>query len=174
VKVTDYVVQENDSNEFCKETLHRRAFKVNMRLFKSSAVYRQIIFDIAKCLENHLKMQFEDYTERGVSGASLGLPFNMIAYKIGNNVKLMINPRLVKKSKEMIETKSNCSDLKLAEPIAVVRHKLIDVEFYDLKGLKAVEKNIGREQGGFTIQHEVDHNLGIMITDRHKEMKEKK
>lgn len=171
MKIVDYVVQDLDPQEFTRETLHRRTFDVNMRLFKSSAAYRQIIIDITNYMDNHLKMNFEDYQERGISGASLGLPFNIIAYKLKGNHRFMINPKIVRRSKDMVETKSNCGSLKLAETISVMRHRLIDVEFYDRRGHKSQESNIGRDQGGFTIQHEVDHNLGVMITDRHKEIK---
>jgi peptide deformylase len=170
LKCSDYMVQDLDPEEFDRTILHRRLFPVNMRLFKSSGIYRQVIMDAVNYMDQQLKVTYEDYSApQGVSGANLGLPWNIIAFKLKGNIKFMINPVITSKSPEMIETFTNCGSLRLSEKIKVLRHRIIDVAYYDLKGHKCIETKISRMEGGFTIQHEVDHNLGITILDRNKE-----
>jgi peptide deformylase len=80
----------------------------------------------------------------------------------------MINPKIIKASEKMISTKSNCGSIKYREKITVKRHASIEVRYYDLEGNHWDETFTGKN-GGFTIQHEIDHNNGIMITDRYLE-----
>lgn len=164
MKCCDYMVQELNSEEFDRSILHRKLFPVNMRLFKSSGTYRQIIMDVVNYMEQQLKTTYEDYSfPQGISAANLGIPWNIIAFKIKGTIKFMINPLITRNSPEMIETTTNCGSLMLSEKVKILRHKIIDVEYYDLKGMKCVEANLSRVEGGFTIQHEVDHGLGLTI-----------
>lgn len=163
-KISDQVVQEDEENN---STLKTPTFDVNMRLFHSSIFYRQIIMDCIQYMASHLNMTFEDHNSpRGISGAELGLPWNIIAYKHGTNKKFCINPKIIKKSKELVETETKCGALKLDKGVKLQRHMFIDLEYFDTKGQKIVERSIGRNEGGFTIQHEVDHNMAISILDR--------
>ena len=164
MKISEQVVQED---ELENSTLKNRVFDVNMRLFRTTLFYRQIIMDCIQYMDSHLNMAFEDYhNHRGISGAELGLPFNIIGYKQGNDKKFCINPKIINVSKETIETETKCGALKLEKSVKVYRHTFIDLEYFDTKGQKIIEKNISRNEGGFTIQHEVDHNMGIGILDR--------
>lgn len=168
MKIGEQVVQQDDSQEFDDSTLKNPVFPVNIRLFRTAPFYRQIIMDCIQYMESHLNMNFEDYhNHRGISGAELGLPWNIIAYKIGMKKKFCLNPRILSRSNDGTTTETSCGAMmKLGRKVKVFRAARIDMEYYDLKGQRIVEKNIGRVEGGFTIQHEVDHNNGISILDR--------
>jgi len=166
-RIIDYLVQEYDAEEFSRETLHRPLFDVNMRLFRSSPFYRQLVMDTINYMDAHLNMTFEDYpAPRGVSGANLGIPWNIIGFKHQNKNKFCINPRILNRSTEGVVTETNCGSFRLEKAVKVFRSDYIDLEYYDLKGQRIIEKNIGRYQAGFVIQHEVDHNCGVCITDK--------
>lgn len=77
----------------------------------------------------------------------------------------MINPEIIERSVDMVETKSNCGSIKYKKKIPVRRHAAIRVEYYNSFGTRMVEEFTAKN-GGFTIQHEIDHNLGILISDR--------
>ena len=72
----------------------------------------------------------------------------------------MINPMIVEARGNRI-AESNCGSLLLAEPIEVIRHNWIRFTYYNRDGLAC-------EDEGYlpTVQHEVDHNNGILITER--------
>lgn len=172
-RITDYLVQDYEDTEFDKSTLHKPSFNVNMRIFRTSPFYRQIIADVINYMDSHLSMIYEDNsTPLGISGAKLSIPWNIIGFKCKGKNKFCINPKILKVSKDTTETTTNCGALRLKKDIKVLRYNLIELEYYDLKGQRIVEANIGRYEGAFIIQHEVDHNLGICITD--KEIKETK
>lgn len=168
MKIGEQVVQQDDPNEFDDSTLKNPLFNINMRLFQCSPFYRQIVMDCVQYMESHLNMNFDDYhNHRGISGAELGLPWNIIAYKTGMKKKFCLNPRIIRKSEDGVFSETSCGALmKLDRKVKVFRSSTIDLEYYDLKGQKIIEKNIGRHEGGFTIQHEIDHNCGISILDR--------
>ncbi len=168
MKISEQVVQQDDQYEFDDSTLKNPVFNVNMRLFRCSPFYRQIIMDCINYMESHLNMNFEDYhNQRGISGAELGIPWNIIAYKVGIKKKFCLNPRILRRSDDLAQTETSCGALmKLGRKVKVSRATSIDLEYYDLKGQKIVERNIGRSEGAFAIQHEVDHNCGISILDR--------
>jgi len=176
---TDYVVQQNAINEYDNECLRRQLFKVNMRLFHSSKGYRQLITNTIEYMEWTMRQKWDDYRStsdggtHGVSGANLGIPYNIIGYRVGksNFIHVMINPIIVNHSDDMVETKSNCGSLHLKEKIPVFRYSWIVVEFYDRHG-KFIKQKFPGKEGGFTIQHEVDHNNGVLITDRYIEQNE--
>jgi peptide deformylase len=169
MRITDYLVQEFDENEYDKTILHKPVFPVNMRLFKTSPFFRQLIMDIINYMDSHLNMtSFEDSTgaPMGISGAKLGVPWNIIGYKNKGKNKFCINPKITRYSADKIETDTNCGALRLKANIKVLRANLIDIEYFDLRGQRTIEKNIGRYEGGFIIQHEVEHNFGICINDK--------
>lgn len=89
--------------------------------------------------------------------ANAGIPFNIIA----NTDEAMLNPHILYRSSDLIESMSNCGSLLLPEPIKIYRAKQITFEFWDLSLVRY-------ERTGYypTIQHEIDHNNGILILDR--------
>ena len=83
----DYIVQEREP-EFDRSVLHRKLFPVNMRLFASSAPYRTHILGIISYMEWVMSQTWEDYQSNpdggtyGISGANLGIPYNIIGFKV--------------------------------------------------------------------------------------------
>lgn len=170
MKITDHLVQEKMDGEYDTDILHTKALDVNMRLFKDNERYRKIILSITDYMEWHLTSTFEDYhVPKGVAGPSLGIPFNIIAYKDQQNkVRIYINPKIIGRSKEVTATRSNCGAQKLTVWVELQRANTIDVEFFDLSGNRVQQKGITKDQGGFTIQHEIDCTAGILVTDKRK------
>ena len=174
MKLTDYVVQER-GEEFSRDCLHRPLFPVNMRLFHSSPHYHRHILDILGYMAWHLGQKWEDYISNvdggtfGISCANLGMAYNIIGFRReGASPAFMINPVIIESSMRMTRTMSNCGSIRLKGKIPIDRHTWVVVEYYTVEG-KKVEERFTNKEAGFTIQHEIDHNNGILITDRFKE-----
>ena len=163
------------SNKEDQDILTRRLFDVNMRLFHSSPEYRKIVLGVCEYIVLQTKTKREGYKKpHGFSGANAGIPFNIIGYwknwttnpEEGGSVNIMINPKILKFYGKKIISKSNCGSIILKEPVDVVRDEFIDVEFYNTSGKKVLLEGVSREQCGLTIQHEIEHNNGILILDK--------
>ena len=153
-------------NEEDKDILTRKLFDVNIRLFNSNSQYRDIIFSICEYIKFSSKTEKEGYKKpHGWSGANAGIPFNIIAVNRQGNTDIMINPKILKSYGTKIESESNCGSLTLEKPIKITRNEFIDIEYYKVDGKKYIENKVDRKSGGLTIQHEIEHNLGILITD---------
>lgn len=95
----------------------------------------------------------------GMAANMIGVNKRIIAFYQGPFVMTMINPVIVKKSKEVYETEESC--LSLDGVRSTIRHKEIEVEFYDVSFKKHRQKYTD-----FTaqiIQHEIDHCDGKVI-----------
>lgn len=167
MEAENYIVQDLGKIDTPKdrEVLHRPLFNVNMRLFKSSNEYHDLILSVVTYMDKILSSEFKDYRQpRGISGANLGVPFNIIGIREPDGNKFYLNPEIVNRSKEMALVNSNCGSLRLPTAIQVYRRIWIDLAYYNLEGEKQIRKSI-RGSIANTIQHEVDHNLGVMIND---------
>jgi peptide deformylase len=167
-----------DVDERESEVLHRRLFNVNMRLFQNNPDYRDVIKKVIAHMKAVITSQFYDYPVlKGLSAANVGIPFNIIAVvekddlpkdagvmEINKYTRFCINPVIVRKSRKKRTVKSNCGSMNLTKPVEVERHEWIKLEYYDIEGRKHIERFEGRV--GSTIQHEVEHNLGVLITDK--------
>jgi peptide deformylase len=152
--------------------LRTKLLDVNMRLFKTSPDYQQIVLDCCAYIKCMALMKMDDYkSPHGMSGANLAIPFNIIAVvrKRGTSksyAEIMINPTILHaEGKDEVIAMSNCGSIRLDEPIPVKRHAGVLVSWYTEEG-KRLQGVFRREDGGFTIQHEIDHNNGVLITDR--------
>ena len=167
-KHEDYVTHINNSEDLVY--LKTKHFPVNMRLFKTSPEYKSIILQQCNYIRERCLDTIEGYKKpHGMSSANLGLAHNIIGVTRnrlqGNEYcKILINPRIVKYMGDLVETTSNCGSITLENPIKLKRNSEIIVNYFDEKGNEFVEL-FTRETGAFTIQHEVDHNNGILITD---------
>lgn len=161
--IKDYMVQIRErQNSTLKEKLH----DVNIRLYNSNREYHRIIRSIIDLMSRILYMDFTDYpTLRGVSGANIGIPFNIIAIRTGNSAKQMLNPVIISRTGKNIKSTSNCGSLLLSESVTILRSEIISVMYYDLNGNKKTERFLENDSG-FTIQHEIEHNLGITLLDK--------
>lgn len=165
MEISDFLIQELMDNEFDKSTLHVPLFKVNIRLLKINKYFFNLINSVIEYMSFILNTKFGGYTQaKGISGANLGIPWNIIGIHHNNKNIFFINPVITKKSEETKLVKSNCGSIRLKELIDVNRHIWIDLEYYDIKG-NIHHNRFFCKDGGYTIQHEVEHNLGILITD---------
>lgn len=170
---SDYLVQMLEP-EYDRDVLRRKSFKVNIRLLQSSKQYKHIIEEIIGYMKWTLETEFEDYQSNpaggtfGVSGANLGFPFNIVAFKQkSGEVKVMINPVIEKFGKATTPCKTNCGSIKLKEKIDFSRPRDITVSFFDIEG-KRYSMDLTANNGSYTVQHEVEHNLGILIIDKYE------
>lgn len=171
-KHEDYITHiKNEEDRIYLKTKH---FPVNMRLFHASPEYKAIILQQCNYIRQKCLEIKEGYKKpHGMSSANCGLSFNIIGITRNRNRKdeycqIMINPEINYKKHffngNEETTLSNCGSLTLKEPIKVKRRKVIEVSYFDENGDYQLQ-HVGPEEGSFTIQHEVDHNLGILITD---------
>lgn len=167
--IEDFVthIDNKEDIDFLKIPL----FQVNMRLFKSSTHYQRLIKDICAYIRFLSLTTMNGYKKpHGFSGANAGIPFNIIGVvrnreSLNESCDIMINPEILSYGEETTEVESNCGSIRLKEPIKVRRSKQIHIRYFTESG-KEVEESIGPALGSYTIQHEVDHNLGILITDK--------
>jgi len=158
-------------NEEDEVYLRQDHFPVNMRLFKTSEDYRNIIVQCCEYIAKLCLTKMEGYKKpHGMSSANAGLAFNIIGITINRNKKneyclIMINPEILKYGEEKVHSFSNCGSLTLKESIQIIRSEKVLVRWHSTDG-KIGERWFNREQGSLTLQHEIDHNLGILITDR--------
>lgn len=164
IKHIDYCTHISNLEDI--DILTRKLFDVNIRLFNSSPQYREIVTLSINYLKWWCVTSKEGYKKpHGVSGANTGIPFNIVAYNTNNGPVAMINPKIIKRYGGKITGQSNCGSLTLPEPIEVTRDEFIDIDYFDENGDKISITKVDRKLGGLTIQHEVDHNLGILITN---------
>jgi peptide deformylase len=143
---------------------------VNMRLWHSSTSYRAIIQHCCDYMKQIVLSDLDGYSEPyGISGANVAIPFNIIGIvharsRKGKWAEILINPSYEPESQsEDWLTQSNCGSIRLPKPIIVRRHSRIKVSWWDEQGKFHQLQNL---VNAGTIQHEVDHNRGILITDR--------
>lgn len=184
MKIEQYIVQNNQLVDTLanRRMLNDVLFNVNMRLYRGNKGYKFVVEMAIDHMKHVLGIKFENYPlGRGISGANVGIPFNIVVIRIstdnkliarikeifGRNYLTMINPKITSVSKEKVTKKSNCGSLLLKAPISVQRSAHIDVTYYDIKGNRK-EERIEMPLAA-TVQHEIDHSNGVLITDRELE-----
>jgi peptide deformylase len=169
MKVEDYLTHIDNPEDV--PYLKRPLFDVNMRLFHGNYEYKNIVLHCCEHIKHLARTTLDGYKKpHGMSGANVGIPFNIIAHVVNRNmynesVHVMINPRIIFKTKDTQITRTNCGSIRLKEPIFVERNSGVLVEWFDVTG-QWKQGVFRKTNNGFTIQHEIDHNLGILITDR--------
>ena len=112
---------------------------------------------VARDLMDTLRANFDRCV--GMAANMIGVNKRIIVIALGGMVVPMLNPRIVKKSKETYDTEEGCLSLSGVRP--VTRHRSITVQYEDMNF-----KVHTQEFSGFTaqiIQHEIDHCEGILI-----------
>lgn len=167
-KHSDYITHIN--NEEDEIYLRSKLLPVNMRLFETSPHYKALILAHCEYIRFLCLQKMDGYKKpHGMSSANAGLAFNIIGVTINRNTEneycaIMINPKIIDLQGEMVETTTNCGSITLKEPIKIKRYPFCVIEWYAEDGSYCT-RGFQREEGAFTIQHEIDHNLGILITD---------
>jgi peptide deformylase len=149
---------------------------VNMRLFRSSQGYREVILRCCKHLEEVALMEFSDYSKPyGISGANVAIPFNIIGLvgmrKLSSAfVTIMINPSIsqVGIRRDQRTSYTNCGSVRLEHAIPVKRWYQVLAHWYDTEGVFRGRWFYKGEAA--TIQHEILHNKGVLITDSENDL----
>lgn len=168
IPVDDYITYIANVED--KPFLRLKLFDVNMRLWRVNQRYRTLINRICDYTRFVALQNLDGYGQPfGISGANLGIPFNIVGlvHKRGKpdaSCEILINPEILLYEGPLVYTQSNCGSLRLPESIEVLRYETVRVRYYTEQGEPAV-RTFNREEGSYTVQHEVDHNLGILITD---------
>lgn len=95
----------------------------------------------------------------GMAANMIGVHKTILVALIKNKYQIMINPKIVSKSKEIFEAEEGC--LSLLGTRKAIRYKTITVEYLDVNLKKC--KNTFRDSEAQVIQHEMDHFEGILI-----------
>ena len=162
-KINSALVQINEQE--C-DILKRPCFQVNIRLMKENKSYFEIISNIVDYMKIIMDTKFSDYNNlQGLSGANVGIPFNIVIIYHKNKQVVMLNPVIIKKSDECRTVLSNCGSINLKEPIEVSRFTEVLVRYipFTMNGDLKYQEKIFKSG---TVQHEIEHNLGILITDK--------
>lgn len=174
MKIDDYLTHISRPEDL--PFLTTKLFDVNIRLFNSNKYYRQVIEKCCDLITVAAGSEMEGYKKpHGMSGANVGIPFNIIGIVKNRNqdteyVELMVNPKIVEFGGDWIECKTNCGSIRLEKPIKIKRQEKVCVSYLSFYGGELIHLNnqwFGRADGSLTIQHEIEHNLGILITDFH-------
>lgn len=171
MKIDDFITYWHRDSD--KVYLNSILPPVNIRLFRSSPRYAEIVRSCCWYIQELALTKFEDYPRPyGMSGASAAIPFNIVGVvhdrgKYNARCQILINPKcwVGGDRPKFVRAKSNCGSLRLKAPITVERPVDLIVAYYDMNGNPQKER-FTRENGVFTVHHEIDHNLGILILDR--------
>lgn len=93
-----------------------------------------------------------------ISAPQIGYPFRIIYYQDPLRSFVLINPKIIWKSDDMVETAEICCTCNSGNKKGVKRHKLIRVEYCDEHGNEFIEKFIN--ELAFTLQHKMEHLNG--------------
>ena len=131
-----------------------------------------------------LKTELERHDGFGLSANQLGLTTRACIIKVKDDEEplVLINPRIVEVSKEMVIYQEQCLsiDKTMKKPVSTMRHKNITVNCDNLgtiefgpdleEGKEYKDSNEYFSDRGLLecvcVQHEIDHLNGILITDK--------
>jgi len=167
MKIAEMLIQNGEKHD---GALHMKAGPVNIRLYKSNKAYKELITNVIDYMLMGSNFDFEDYPKaQGISGANIGIPLNIVVVITKIRPYVFLNPTIVRESSDTITAKSNCGSLNLDESITVARRRWVWVTYYDVAAARKTRKFEIKDAGvipSATLQHEIDHNLGILITER--------
>ena len=95
----------------------------------------------------------------GLAANMIGEHKCIIAIRVGHAYLAMLNPTVIRHSKEVYDVSEGCLSLDGERPTR--RYKWIEVEYRDLKFKK--QKQVFRDFSAEIVQHEMDHCAGILI-----------
>ncbi len=109
----------------------------------------------------------------GLAACQVGILKRIIVYDVKyieedgkKEGHILINPKIVSRSKSMIEVEEGC--LSFPDIYKVVkRHEKVTVEYTDIKGKK--KRITAKDIEAVCLQHELDHLDGVVFLDRYEE-----
>jgi peptide deformylase len=121
-------------------------------------------------VDNYIRRLIDDLIETchaangaGLAAPQIGVPLRAIVTNVDDNVRVVLNPEIVKQSDEQVEGEEGC----LSIPGwygPVMRRERVTVRGLSRTGKPIKIKAEGWEARAF--QHEVDHLDGILFIDR--------
>jgi peptide deformylase len=120
---------------------------------------REVVADLAATLGD---FQERNGYGRGIAAPQIGAQRRILFVEIGEGIPL-INPRVVRASREMMELWDDCFSFP-GLMVRVRRHVEVDVSYTDERG----DQHLIKARGDLSelLQHEIDHLDGILATDR--------
>lgn len=173
-KIKSCLVQDGELHDYI---LHNKCHPVNIRLLSSNIEYYRIINSIVDHMSDAMNLEYSDYTTLlGISGANVGIPFNIVIVRLKELDLVMLNPEIIRTSNSTRVIESNCGSICLDKPIDVERYTAVTVRYIpfdvplnefklDSPSQFSPAERVFRTG---TVQHEIDHNNGILITDKEK------
>ena len=160
--IQKYLVQVSDNDPM----LRTKLLNVPLRLYRENKEYKKFILSIVEYMNRILDMKFNDYEKvKGISGANVGIPYNIIIVRHKKGKIVCLNPKITHTGKK-VQVKSNCGSILLKESIEVTRVDKVILNWVNLDGKEQTEEY--EKTTAYTLQHEVEHNEGILITDKEK------
>lgn len=95
----------------------------------------------------------------GIAANMIGILKNIIVFYDDNKIVVMLNPKIIKTSKETYKTKEGC--LSHIGEKDTQRYSSIKVQFLDINGKTKIKTY--KDFTAQIIQHEIDHCHGILI-----------
>jgi peptide deformylase len=141
---------------------------------KDVTVYDKKIFALIKDLKETLAVQ-KDPIGVGLAAPQIGKKLNAFAIKPKDDIKIIINPKIIslsKENKELIDEHTKLMEGCLSLPNLygpLKRPDSIKIDYLDEKGDK--KTSLFNSFEAQIIQHEIDHLNGILFTDRLLEQK---
>jgi peptide deformylase len=169
--VNDYLTHIQNAED--RPYLRTNLLDVNMRLYNHNAEYRALVRVCCSYLRRVALYDLDGYSKAfGISGANLAVPFNIIGVVHNRSTnsaacQILINPEILEYFGPLVYATSNCGSIRLPNSIQVLRYAKVRVRYYNEAGDRLIHV-FDRKEGSYTIQHEVDHNLGVLITDHER------
>lgn len=131
-------------------------------LRKKCQEVQEVTMEIKKLVEEMI-LALEKKQGVGLSAPQVGVLKRVIVVEIGKGAMGLIDPKIIKKSKDRILDIEGC----LSFPglwLKIKRRKEVEVETLNLKGEKIQIKAEGLT--AMVLQHEIDHLDGILFIDK--------
>ena len=97
----------------------------------------------------------------GLSAIQIGVPLRVVVMDDSNPI-FLINPKIVKKSDELISYKEGCLSIPKVF-FRVDRPKTVTIEYLDIEGNE--QTSVFTDFDSICIQHEIDHLNGVLMID---------
>lgn len=122
---------------------------------------RQVVLKLKRTLSQYRKLTGKG---RGVAAIQIGIPLRIAVVFYDASQLVIINPRIVRKSKKLLKYPEICMS---ANPIIakVVRPSYIEFEYFNENGDKQIWNNHADKLMNRVFEHEIDHMEGIINID---------
>lgn len=131
-------------------------------LKKTQLVSLEEINDLSESIEQMKQLLKSLPHGMAIAANQVGINKRLFVMKLGESIKLFINPTIIKRSDDLITWEERC--LSYEEKVEKTRNKWVKLRWYDLK-LKQYREKKYHGVRALCIQHEVDHLNGVRFLD---------